>query len=99
MAERNYYDDGVWLVELASISDPKLVAQTMVVALGLKEKIGVTKEKAQLENLLVEHLQDKKLLLLVDNCEHLIRECAYLVRDVAQKLFPLTNFSYHPRNP
>ena len=94
MAERNYYDDGVWLIELASIADPNLVAQTIAVALGLKEKIGVTKEKAQLENLLVEYLQDKQLLLLVDNCEHLISRMCLSGRNFAQKLFPLTNFSY-----
>ena len=79
LARRNYYPDGVWLVELATISDPTLVAQTMVVALGLEEKVGAIKEKAQLENLLVTHLHDKQLLLLVDNCEHLIRECSYLL--------------------
>ena len=69
------YPDGVWLVELAALSDPALVAQTVAAALGMSEQPGVP-----LERTLVEDLKPKRLLLVLDNCEHLIKECTALVR-------------------
>jgi predicted ATPase/class 3 adenylate cyclase len=63
--------DGVWLVELAPLSDPTLVPQTVANALGLKEESGIS-----LTQTVVDHLQSKHLLLLMDNCEHLLEACA-----------------------
>ena len=68
------FPDGAWLVELAPLADPDLVPQTVASVLGLKEEPG--KPIAQT---LVEHLEDKRLLLLLDNCEHLLDACAQLV--------------------
>jgi non-specific serine/threonine protein kinase len=67
------YEDGVWLVELASLSDPQLVAQEVVLALRLREE--PTRSKLAT---LSEYLQSKDLLLVLDNCEHLIMACAEL---------------------
>jgi predicted ATPase/transcriptional regulator with XRE-family HTH domain len=67
------YRDGVWIVELASLADPSLVAQAVVSALGLREKRG-----QPLLTTLREHLRARELLLVLDNCEHLIGGCAEL---------------------
>jgi len=61
------FKDGVWLVELASLSEPELVAQTAAEAIGVREEAGRPILKT-----LCDWLKDKDLLLLVDNCEHLI---------------------------
>jgi predicted ATPase/DNA-binding SARP family transcriptional activator len=61
------FRDGAWLVELASLSRPELVAPTAAGALGVREEAG-----RPIENTLCEWLQDKNLLLLLDNCEHLV---------------------------
>jgi predicted ATPase/DNA-binding SARP family transcriptional activator/tetratricopeptide (TPR) repeat protein len=68
------YPEGVWLVELAALSDPALVPQTAARALGLREEPG-----RSLQQTLVEYLRPRKLLLVLDNCEHLIAACAPLV--------------------
>lgn len=67
------YLDGVWLVELAALTDPGLVPQTAAAALGVREVPG-----RPIMDTLLEYLQPKKLLLVVDNCEHLVAACAHL---------------------
>ena len=67
------FPNGVWLVELAPLSDPGLVPKTAATALGLKEQPG-----KPISQTLIEHLKDKVLLLLLDNCEHLLDGCAGL---------------------
>ena len=67
------FGDGVWLVELASLADPTLVTQTVAAALAVREQPS----RALLDSLL-DYLRAKKLLLLLDNCEHLIDACARL---------------------
>ena len=61
------FNDGVWLVELASLSDPELVAQTAAEAIGVREEAGRAVMKT-----LCDWLRDKNLLLVLDNCEHLV---------------------------
>jgi predicted ATPase/DNA-binding SARP family transcriptional activator len=61
------FRDGVWLVELASIGEPELVVQTVAETLGVREEAGRPILKT-----LSEWLREKNLLLLLDNCEHLI---------------------------
>jgi predicted ATPase/class 3 adenylate cyclase len=65
--------DGVWLVELAPIADKNLVVQTIAHALGVREEIG-----RPLQQTLVEHLKPRNLLLLLDNCEHVLDTCVPL---------------------
>jgi len=65
------FPDGAWFVELAPIADPALVPQTVGTALGIRELPGHS-----IQDLLVEYMRAKRLLLLLDNCEHLIEACA-----------------------
>jgi predicted ATPase/class 3 adenylate cyclase len=65
----DHYRDGVWLVELATVEPPRLVA-VMAAALGVDMRAGGT----TLEAALLEHLTSREALLILDNAEHLIRE-------------------------
>jgi len=68
---------GVWLVDLAPLSDPALVVQTVASTLGVREMAGRT-----LVDTLVESVRPKTLLLVLDNCEHLVSACAHLVESL-----------------
>jgi non-specific serine/threonine protein kinase len=68
------YGDGVWLAELASIRDPSLVATTVAQTLGVREKAGTAPSES-----LRAHLKSRQILLILDNCEHLLDSCAQLV--------------------
>ncbi len=68
------YPDGVWLVELAPLSDPTLVEQEVAQALGVREQ-----PNRPLLETLKDTLRAKKMLLVVDNCEHLLEAVARLV--------------------
>ena len=68
------FDHGVWFVELAPLSDPDLIPRTILSTIGIIEQRG----KTSLE-VLQEYLQDKRILILLDNCEHLIEASASLV--------------------
>jgi len=67
------FPHGVWLIELAPLADPTLVLQTVVVVLGLKEELG-----RPLLSILTNHLRAKQVLLILDNCEHLVEASAQL---------------------
>jgi predicted ATPase/class 3 adenylate cyclase len=67
------FADGVWLVELAPLFDSTLVPQTVASTLGLREEPGHS-----LLGILTNYLRAKNLLLILDNCEHLIGACAQL---------------------
>jgi len=67
------YPDGVWLVELAALADPGLAPETVISALGL----AALAEQGPVATLL-QRLQSKQLLLILDNCEHLLDACAQL---------------------
>jgi predicted ATPase/DNA-binding NarL/FixJ family response regulator len=66
--------DGAWVVELAEIRDGELVANAVVTALDLRDQSST--EPLQI---LIAYLQDKQLLLVLDNCEHLLETAARLV--------------------
>ena len=70
----NEFPDGVWLVDLAPLSVPDLVAQTIATALGVREG-----PQRSARDALLDTLRDRALLLVLDNCEHLIAACAELV--------------------
>jgi len=67
------FEKGVWLVELAPLADPALVVQAVATTFQVREAAG-----RSLLDLLVDYLQPKSLLLLLDNCEHLVGACAQL---------------------
>jgi predicted ATPase/DNA-binding CsgD family transcriptional regulator len=71
------FPDGAWLVELADVRDPSLVSNALVAALDLRDQ-AATEPLA----LLLAYLRDKQLLLVVDNCEHLLSATAQLVNQV-----------------
>jgi non-specific serine/threonine protein kinase len=66
--------DGVWLVDLAPLSDPALLPRTVASVLGVVEG-----PRRSLEEALTWLLRERHLLLILDNCEHLIDACAGLV--------------------
>jgi predicted ATPase/DNA-binding CsgD family transcriptional regulator len=68
---------GGWLVELAEVLDPALVSQTVLAALDLRDQAAT-----EPLTLLLSYLQDKELLLVVDNCEHLLEAAAHVVTDI-----------------
>ena len=67
------FPDGVWFVDLAPIRDPSLVPKAAAQVLGVHEEPG-----KPLTQTLSEHVKQHKLLLVLDNCEHLVNACASL---------------------
>jgi predicted ATPase/class 3 adenylate cyclase len=71
------YPDGVWFVELAPLADPHRVAQAAASVLGVVEDAGRPVQEA-----LAKFVKDRRLLIILDNCEHLLQACAELARDL-----------------
>ncbi|MBO0684217.1 MAG: LuxR family transcriptional regulator, partial [Candidatus Dormibacteraeota bacterium] len=71
------FKDGSWLVELAEVGEPELVVFAVLAALDLPDQTGAEPTK-----LLLDHLRARELLLLVDNCEHLLGPAAELAGQV-----------------
>lgn len=68
------FADGIWFVELAPLTDSSLIPQTILTAMEASEQQDKTPAQA-----LIERVRGKKLLLILDNCEHLIEAVAKLV--------------------
>ena len=68
------FPDGVRFVDLASLSDASLVVDTIAAAVGVKSEPGVATI-----DVLIRNLEGTKTLIILDNCEHLIRACAEAV--------------------
>jgi predicted ATPase/DNA-binding CsgD family transcriptional regulator len=75
-----HFADGVWLVELAELDSAELVTQAIVHALKVYERPGDAIEAA-----LVDHLRERRLLLVLDNCEHLIEACRAVVSSIVSR--------------
>src|SRR6266571_9526695 len=71
------FPGGAWLVELADVQDPALVGNAVMAALDLRDQAA-----AEPPELVLAYLRDKELLLVLDNCEHLLRAAAHLVSEV-----------------
>src|SRR5579872_2367855 len=69
--------DGIWFVELAPIDDPQLVGVTLCTAIGAQIAGG-----RGMTEIAVGYLRQKKSLLIVDNCEHLIGATAQLIEEL-----------------
>lgn len=78
------FENGVWFVELASLIEPDLLPNAIMQALGIKEQ-----PKQKVEDTLAEYLQDKELLIILDNCEHLITACSVLSEKILQNSLKL----------
>ena len=75
----NQFSDGVWLAELAPVTDPTLIPQTLLSIFNLREAA----QRTPLE-VLIDYLRAKTLLLILDNCEHLIEACAEISESLLQ---------------
>ncbi len=67
------FKDGVWLVELASLTDPHLIVSTIAAVFEVREVPGIP-----LLQLILDYLRAKELLLVLDNCEHLVEAAAQI---------------------
>jgi len=79
------YPDGVWLVELAPLADPTLIGPVLAKALGLEAQAA-----PDLIDTVIECLGERRLLLVLDNAEHLIGACARLAERLLRRCRGLT---------
>src|SRR4029450_834439 len=79
------FGDGVWYVDLAPIIDPDLVPVAVARALGLPDQPG----RSTMETL-VRFVGDRHMLVVLDNCEHLLDPCAASVVALPGSAPPLT---------
>jgi predicted ATPase/DNA-binding SARP family transcriptional activator len=79
------YEHGVWLVELAPLSEPGLVAQETAAVLDMQLRSEEDPDAA-----LARLIGDRRLLLLLDNCEHLVGACARLTEELLRSCPGLT---------
>jgi predicted ATPase/class 3 adenylate cyclase len=74
VSEENAYPQGVWLAEFGTVGDPELVVETVASIFNLRQQAN----SPPLQKMLSSYLKGKQLLLVMDNCEHLIQACAEL---------------------
>jgi len=73
------YSDGVWFVEFAPILDPILVPRTTAITIGLRDE-----PQRPIIDILCDYLHKKQLLIVLDNCEHLVDACAQMAHKILQ---------------
>ncbi len=71
------FKDGVWWVELAPLTEPSLIPSTVAKALGIDGR-----SDQPLTETLKQYLRNKRVLLVLDNCEHLIDACAHMAESL-----------------
>ena len=79
------FPDGAWLVELEAVTDPAVVPDALAAALGVGESspLGPAGQaRSPLMDKVIGYLRDRELLVVLDNCEHLIEACAQAARRV-----------------
>jgi predicted ATPase/AraC-like DNA-binding protein len=74
------FEDGVCVVELATVAEPQLVNQTIATAIGVREEAGTPIGLS-----LLRYLENKSLLLVLDNCEHVIQSVAAISEDILDR--------------
>jgi predicted ATPase/class 3 adenylate cyclase len=79
------FPDGVWFVELAPVADTALILREIARVVGVREEAA-----RPLMEVLLEHLDNKELLVVLDNCEHVIDEAAKIADDLLRSLPGLT---------
>lgn len=79
-AMQRSFGDGVWSVELDTLSDPSLLPQMISAAIGLPDVPNTEQVDA-----LIDYLSERHGLLILDNCEHLVGACALLVRTLLRR--------------
>jgi predicted ATPase/DNA-binding SARP family transcriptional activator len=71
--DRSRFPDGVWLCELAPLADGTPVSHAVAAALRMRQRNDLTIEQS-----VIEYLKSRKLLLVLDNCEHVLDASAWL---------------------
>ena len=79
------FPDGVWWVDLASLTDPRVVTLTVARTVGLPDQSG----RSTLDTL-VTFCGERRILLVLDNCEHLLDECGELVATLIDQCAAVT---------
>jgi predicted ATPase/DNA-binding CsgD family transcriptional regulator len=74
------FPDGVWFVELAELEGPDLLAYALARSMRVQERPDDT-----IDDALIAHLRQRRLLLVLDNCEHVLDPCRQLVASVVSK--------------
>jgi predicted ATPase/DNA-binding NarL/FixJ family response regulator len=75
--DRAAFPDGVWVADLAPLSEPLLVPGAVAASIGVQEQPG-----RPIRDTLLDALRSRCMLLVLDNCEHLVEACASLADDV-----------------
>lgn len=73
----NHFPDGIWFLDLAPLNDPALVAGTLANMLGLQEAGDIS-----IIDMLINYFRSRDVLIIFDNCEHLIEACAQLIHSL-----------------
>ena len=73
----NEYPEGVWLIDLAPVLDPDLVPRTTAITIGLRDE-----PQRPVIDMLCDYLSTKKMLIILDNCEHLVDACANMAEQI-----------------
>jgi predicted ATPase/DNA-binding CsgD family transcriptional regulator len=87
------YPNGVWLIELAAVTDARLLEQTVASACGIRES-----RRRPLLEVLAKALASSQVLLILDGCEHLVDPCAALVSRL-QRACPRLSVMITSREP
>lgn len=87
------FADGAWLVELAGLTDPNRLEDVVADTLGVRQTAGRSRSVE-----LQEHLRERRLLIVLDNCEHLIDACARFV-DRVGRMMPSVSILSTSRSP
>lgn len=82
------YPAGVWVVDLAPLREPELVPHIVATAVGVREEPG-----RNVFETLASALRSRHLLLVLDNCEHLVAAADHVVRYGASRRFPADWYS------
>jgi predicted ATPase/DNA-binding SARP family transcriptional activator len=78
--DRARFPDGAWLCELAALPDESPIGHAVAAALRIQQRSGLSIEQS-----VVEYLRSRSLLLVVDNCEHVLVPAARLVAEIVQQ--------------
>ena len=74
------FPDGAWVCELAAASDESLMYQAVADAVGARQRDGMSMAES-----VVEYLRDRELLVVLDNCEHLLADASWLASEILQR--------------
>jgi len=73
----NEYPDGIWMIDLAPVLDPTLVPRTTAITIGLRDE-----PQRPVIDMLCDYLSTKQMLIILDNCEHLVEACANMAEQI-----------------